>query len=101
MQTKQIKVNEMPNRFRMDTLDKMNRGFTLGEISPLYIVFGEIKQCSNPCAYLDEKHVQGQICKYFGTPKGNAIRVFTQEGYTVEVNLDNFIDVYGVELVEE
>lgn len=44
MQTKQIKVNEMPSRFRMDTLGKRNRGFTLGEISPLYIVFGEVKQ---------------------------------------------------------
>ena len=100
MQIKQIKVSEMPNSFRMDTLDKRNRWFALSEISPLYVVFGEVKQSGNPYAYLDEKHVQGQICQYFGTPKGNMVRVLTQEGYTVKVNMDNFIDVYGVELVE-
>lgn len=101
MQAKQIKVSEMPNRFRMDTMSKRSRGFALAKISQLYIVFGEAKKSSNPYAYIFEKQVGNQLCKYFGTPKGNAIRVFTQEGYTVEVNLDNFIDVYGVELVEE
>ena len=101
MQAKQIKVSEMPNRFRMDTMSKRSRGFALAKISQLYIVFGEAKKSSNPYAYLDEKHVQGQICKYFGTPKGNIVRVSTQGGYIVKVNMDNFIDVYGVELVEE
>lgn len=101
MQTKQIKVSKMPNSFRMDTIDKRNSGIALAEISPLYVVFGEVKQSSNPYAYLDEKHVQGQMCKYFGTPKGNMVRVLTQDGYTVKVNMDNFIDIYGVELVEE
>lgn len=101
MTTKQIKVTDMPNMFKLDTMDKRKRGFALSEISPLYIYLGEVKHSGNPYAYILEKHVGNQLCKYFGTPKGNIIRVQSQEGYTYQINTDNFKDVYNVELVEE
>ena len=101
MTTKQIKVTDMPNMFKLDTMDKRKWGFALSEISPLYIYLGEVKHSGNPYAYILEKHVGNQLCKYFGTPKGNIIRVQSQEGYTYQINTDNFKDVYNVELVEE